>query len=197
MFLKYPRIFTLSLRKIKFMVGFLRFELGFDAGSTKLILHHSPNVLGLDAQNNLKVKMDFLRDELNLSDIELKKIIKGLPTIFQISVSSNLLPKLNYLKQVFNEDEVKLKQAIITLPALLGYSLENRIKPRIQAILDIGEDVSRITSAITFAEKKFQEWIESRSIMVNYERRVKEEQRQKTIDEEDNRRSAKIVKWKR
>ena len=195
--IKYPRLFTLSLKKIKFMVGFLKFELNFDPKSVRQILYYSPNVLGLNPLSNVKAKIDFLCKDLDFTEDEVKKVITGMPTIFQLNIESNLLPKIEYLRNIFDDDQAKLRKIILVLPSLLGYSLENRIKPRMTQLLRIHEDPSRITVAITLTDKKFEEWFQNRVVSIQYQKRLQGEARLRDIEDEVSRRKAKVVRWTR
>ena len=51
--LKFPRLFSYSLFKVKHVTGYLRYELGLDARQTKRVLFQAPQVLGL---SELKLK---------------------------------------------------------------------------------------------------------------------------------------------
>jgi len=194
--LKYPRLFTLSLRKIKSVVGFLRYELGLEYENMKRVLFCSPQILGLHPQYNIKTKMDFLRGSLDLTTEELEKLVTCMPTLFQLSIEKNMKPKLEYLKNCF-QDEGKLKQVLIAFPVLLGYSFEKRLQPRMQRLLDIGENPGKIVTAIVLTEKKFDEWIQDRTIAMEYKRRIMEEKRKEDEMNYIAKRKARIVKWTR
>uniref|UniRef100_A0A7S2L9C5 mTERF domain-containing protein, mitochondrial n=1 Tax=Leptocylindrus danicus TaxID=163516 RepID=A0A7S2L9C5_9STRA len=195
--LKYPRLFTLSLSKVKHMVGFFKYELALESASVRKIIHQSPQCLGLSIELNIQAKLRFLRTKLELKEDQLRQIITGMPTIFQCSIERNLDPKLDFLLDAFGGDVEKLKGTVMKLPSLLGYSLEKRIKPRMNFLLDIGEDAHGITGAVTLSAERFEEWLIGRRVKLAYERRKAEERKLAKEAREGERRKERIVKWTR
>eukprot|EP00797_Seminavis_robusta_P011379 Sro185_g080310.1 mitochondrial transcription termination (525) ;mRNA; r:39334-40908 len=124
--LKFPRLITYSLSKIKHNVGFLRYQMGFDADGVRRVLYQAPQVLGLDAEQNLTPKVIFLqRAILGYSSCQTesdaqedpdramkmtRKVILGLPTILNLSVEKNLAPKLDYLRTMLASEASVLQQ---------------------------------------------------------------------------------------
>lgn len=156
--LSFPRIMTHSLRKIKHVVGYLRFELGLEAAQVKRVLYQAPQVIGLNTDDNLKKKVAFLQDEFSLTRNELRRVISGMPTLLICSIEHNLQPKTDYLRTVF-QNKRDLHDAILTLPGLLGYSLEKRIKPRMERLLEIGGHPKGITIGIPMKDEAFDQWL--------------------------------------
>ena len=159
--LSFPRIMTWSLRKIKHVVGYLRFELGLEAAQVKRVLYQAPQVIGLNTEDNLKKKVAFLQDTFSLTRNELRRVIAGMPTLLICSIENNLQPKADYLGTVFENDQ-DLHNAILTLPALLGYSLNKRIKPRMERLLEIGGHPKGITIGVPMKDEAFDQWLERR-----------------------------------
>jgi hypothetical protein len=159
--LSFPRLVSHSLRKIKHVVGYLRFELGLEPAQVKRVLYQAPQAIGLNTETNLKQKVSFLRDSLQLTNNELRSVIAGMPTLLICSIESNLKPKIEYLSQVFGNAK-DLREAIVTMPALLGYSLEKRIKPRMERLLAIGGHPRGITIGIPMKDEAFDGWLTRR-----------------------------------
>jgi hypothetical protein len=165
--LKFPRLLTHSLSKIKHVVGYLRYELGLTGPQVKRVLYQAPQVIGLNTEGNLASKVEFLRAAFALNPDQLRSVVAGMPTLLVLSIDRNLQPKTDYLREAFggsNDDNKHeaLQEAILRLPTLLGYSLDKRIRPRLQAILDAGLDPSRITVGIPMTEEKFDGWLHRR-----------------------------------
>jgi mTERF domain-containing protein len=167
--LKFPRLLTHSLSKIKHVVGYLRFEVGLTGSQVKRVLYQAPQVIGLNTDGTLKLKVEFLRHSFQLDDDQLRSVVAGMPTLLVLSIDRNLQPKTDYLRTAFsrshpyNVDATTLQAAIVRLPTLLGYSLENRIRPRLQAILQAGLDPACITVGIPMNQEKFEGWLERRA----------------------------------
>lgn len=161
--LKFPRLLTHSLIKIKHVVGYLRFELGLSGSQVKRVLYQAPQVVGLNAENNLRSKVDFLRREFSLNDEQLKGVVAGMPTLLVLSVARNLEPKAKYLYDAFESDQAAVSQAVRRLPTLLGYSLSKRLKPRMEAILEADLDPSCITVGVPMKQDRFDGWLRRRS----------------------------------
>eukprot|EP00557_Chaetoceros_sp_GSL56_P012899 CAMPEP_0176482726 /NCGR_PEP_ID=MMETSP0200_2-20121128/3531_1 /TAXON_ID=947934 /ORGANISM="Chaetoceros sp., Strain GSL56" /LENGTH=656 /DNA_ID=CAMNT_0017879065 /DNA_START=91 /DNA_END=2061 /DNA_ORIENTATION=+ len=160
--LKFPRIMTHSLFKIKHLVGYLRYQLGMNAKEVKRVLFQAPQVISLNTDKKVASKVEFLKDTFELTnDKDLRKVISGMPTILLCNTEENIRPKAEYLLKEFGGDRMEMRQAVITLPTLLGYSLEKRIKPRMGQILDGGLQPIKITVGITMTDKKFQGWLDS------------------------------------
>ena len=189
--LRFPRVLTYSLRKIKHNVGYLRYELELDAAGVKRVLYQAPQVLGGNVEGNLACKVEFLQQQVlgsltNGSEEEareaVRKIILGLPTVLNLSVAQNLQPKLEYLRSMLLREErsslpqqespdnaqieepslqTLLWQLVVKKPALLGYSLEKRIKPRLERVITSGLPFYTITSWISMTEEKFESWLYS------------------------------------
>ena len=177
--LKFPKVYSHSLFKIKHVVGYLRFQLGMDATQVKRILFQAPQVISLNTDYTLVSKVEFLNRAFGLRQEryiggsnegsgtgtgsailsdglgDIRKVIAGMPTLLLCSVEKNLRPKADYLLEEFGGDELELRQAVLTLPTLLGYSLEKRIKPRMNQIVDAGIEPIKITVGITVTENNF------------------------------------------
>lgn len=179
--LKFPKVYSLSLFKIKHVVGYLRYQLGMNASQVKRILFQAPQVISLNTDNTLVSKVEFMRNVFGLNQKQynndgmedIRKVIAGMPTLLLCSVEKNLRPKAEYLLDKFGGDSLELRQAALTLPTLFGYSLEKRIKPRMNEILDAGIEPIKITVGITMTEVKFNLWLS------NQRRRI--ENREKLI----------------
>jgi hypothetical protein len=166
--LKFPRLLTHSLSKIKHVVGYLRYELGLTGAQVKRVLYQAPQVIGLNTEGNLASKVEFLRAAFALNPDQLRSVVAGMPTLLVLSLDNNLQPKTDYLREAFGgnnkdaDNHEALQEAILRLPTLLGYSLDKRIRPRLQAILDAGLDPSRITVGIPMTAEKFDGWLHRR-----------------------------------
>jgi len=180
--LKFPRLMTYSIEKIKYVVGYLRYELGLNADGVKRVLYQAPQVLGLDMEGNVAPKIKYLQNalfkvdlaegggEIDEYDIEaqrqvVREIIVGMPTILNLSLKKNLQLKLDYLQNMLEGNTPGrkngiLRETLLLAPALLGYSLDKRIQPRMEQIVNIGLPPSSITVGITFAEEKYQQWLQ-------------------------------------
>ena len=180
--LKFPRLMTYSIEKIKYVVGYLRYELGLNADGVKRVLYQAPQVLGLDMEGNVAPKIKYLQNalfkvdlaegggEIDGYDIEaqrqvVREIIVGMPTILNLSLKKNLQLKLDYLQNMLEGNTPGrkngiLRETLLLAPALLGYSLDKRIQPRMEQIVNIGLPPSSITVGITFAEEKYQQWLQ-------------------------------------
>lgn len=176
MLLKFPRIVTYSLRKIKYVVGYFRFALGLPAGGVKKVLYRAPAVLGLQVDTNVKPKVEFLQRSLDLSNNQLETVLTAMPSLLLLNVDSNLRPKLDYLAETFakllgttggehaGSSTTILRDTVLRLPTLLGYSLEQRIRPRVEAIVRAGVDPSScITIGIPMKQEAFDEWLQRRA----------------------------------
>ena len=164
MLLKFPRLVTYSLRKIKYVVGFFRYQISMTASQVKRLLYQAPQVIGL-SQANIEERITFFRESFGkdgLTEDELKQILAGMPTLLVLSIPNNLEPKRDYLLQAFDNDMQAVKEAVLKLPTLLGYSLDKRIRPRMEAILQAGLEPSRITVGIPMKQDKFERWLQRR-----------------------------------
>eukprot|EP00521_Asterionellopsis_glacialis_P014397 CAMPEP_0195306074 /NCGR_PEP_ID=MMETSP0707-20130614/37015_1 /TAXON_ID=33640 /ORGANISM="Asterionellopsis glacialis, Strain CCMP134" /LENGTH=418 /DNA_ID=CAMNT_0040370283 /DNA_START=14 /DNA_END=1270 /DNA_ORIENTATION=- len=161
--LKFPRLFSNSLAKIKHVVGYFRYELGMEAAQVKRVLYQAPQALSINTDVTLKSKVEFLRDSLSLSNVELIKVLSGMPTLILCGIDSNLKPKVEYLLEAFENNKDQLRKAVTTLPTLLGYSLDKRLRPRMEQLKDSGGHPSGITIGIPMREDKFQTWLQNRA----------------------------------
>merc|ERR1719253_392434 len=78
--LKFPRLFSYSLSKIKHVTGFLRYELDLDPRQAKRVIFQAPQLIGLDTEGNLKQKLDFVKNRLGLTAVELGDVFSKMPT---------------------------------------------------------------------------------------------------------------------
>ena len=155
--MRFPRLFTHSLYRVKHTVGFLRFELALDGQQVKRVIFQAPQIIGLDTEGNLKNKLNFLEDRIGLSQQELAMFIAKMPTIFNLNVQTSLVPKFDYLERCFNTT-VELKSALIKQPVLLGYSLD-RIQSRMEQLIEAGIAPNKITVGISMTEDNFHKWL--------------------------------------
>ena len=182
--LKFPRLLTHSLRKMKHVVGYLRYELGLDAAGVRRVLYQAPQIFGLNTEENVKPKVEYLQrfvtgetdSDTDKQDAEeqrqvTRRLILGMPTVLNLSVEANLRPKLEYLKNALvseqrhgttGEEGKSFRETLLSAPALLGYSLDKRIRPRMEKIIDAGIPASSITTGITMTEAKFEKWLQGR-----------------------------------
>ena len=163
--LKWPRLVTNSLRKIKHVVGFLRFEFNLDASQVKRVIFQSPPTLGL-SDDNLKTTIQFLRETFQLDDDDARKIVVSMPTLLACAIDSNLRPKSEFLLQAFDNDEEELKAIILKQPSLLGYSLEKRIQPRVESLIAIGAHPRSISVGITMTDANFRIWLDEKAVKI-------------------------------
>jgi mTERF domain-containing protein len=153
--LRFPRLFTHSLFKVKHVIGFLRYELSLDAQQVKRVVFQAPQIIGLDTEGNLKPKLDFLQQRINVTQHELALVIAKMPTILCLSVETNLIPKFEYLEHCFNPTGAvsnansEIKETLLKQPTLLGYSLEKRIRPRMEQLKMAGIASRNITVGIS------------------------------------------------
>ena len=207
--LKFPRLMTHSLFKIKHVVGYLRFQLGMDANEVKRVLFQAPQVISLSTDSTLVSKVSFLRDFFDLNnEKDLRKVIAGMPTLLLCSIENNLAPKAKYLLDQFGGDRFELRQAILTLPTLMGYSLDKRIRPRMTRISEKGVEPIKITVGITMTQDNFEKWLGNKSSRIrnggllidscdNQERSSVGIKGTAIIDLEAQQLSGRIVHWKR
>jgi mTERF domain-containing protein len=166
--LKFPRLMTNSLVKIKHVVGYLRFELGLEANDVRRILYQAPQVVSLRSET-IDGKVDFLLQaaapgatrKSPSSTTILRRLIVGMPTLLYLSIDKNMGPKVAYLRDQLGTEA--LSSALDRLPMLLGYSLDKRIQPRLEKILNAGVDGGSITVGITMKEEAFDAWLVGRS----------------------------------
>jgi len=221
--LKYPRLMSNSLRKIKHVVGFFRYEFDLDASQVKRIIFQGPQTVAL-SDDNLKSKISFLRDMFKLDTSEVRKVIVGMPTLLMCSIESNLRPKAEYLLQAFDNDATELKMAILKQPTLLGYSQKKRIEPRMESLIDIGAHPRSIVVGIPMTDANFRVWLERKAMEIvenggkepvrgqkrtprtsrsaalvlgKDETQISEEKEASAIDKASPDRSSRIVHWKR
>jgi hypothetical protein len=183
--LKYPRLFTFGLARVKTRAGYLRYELGLGADQVRRVLGRAPQAaIGL-GETNLKAKVEFLRSALGFGpgergagggsggdddsdDDGFRKVLAGMPTLLMLSVPNNLQPKVVYLVQSLGgrggeaAGRAALRGAVLRHAALLGYSLEGRIRPRMERILRSGADPSSITVGIPLKEADFDAWLRNK-----------------------------------
>jgi mTERF domain-containing protein, mitochondrial len=164
--LKFPRIVTHSLRKIKHTVGYFRFELGMPASQVKKVLYRAPAVLGLVTDTTIRGKVEFLQTTLGLTDSQLQTVLTAMPSLLLLNSKNNLQPKIDFLKGTLQDDVTTttlLRDTVLRLPTLLGYSFEKRIRPRVEAILKAGLDPTCITVGIPMKHEDFESWLQRRA----------------------------------
>jgi len=157
--LKFPRLFTYSLFRIKHVIGYLRFELNLNPSQVKRVIFQAPQVFGL-GEDNVKEKLNILTTRLGLTSEELGHVFSTMPTIICLSANKTLTPKLDYLEQTIINNQI-LKESIIKQPTLIGYSLDGRLRPRMQRLVNAGIPAHKITVGISMSEDKFKNWIKS------------------------------------
>ncbi|GAX16525.1 mTERF domain-containing protein, mitochondrial [Fistulifera solaris] len=155
---KFPRVMTNSLRRIKSVVGYLRYQVGLSGAQVKRLLYQSPQIVSL-RNEHLHQQIESLQLLFDLSDEEATRVMVAMPTLLVLSVSQNLEPKRTYLLEAFGDNRAAVKAAVLRLPTLLGYSLEKRIRPRVEAILDRKLDPSIITVGIPMTQDNFDVWL--------------------------------------
>ena len=162
--LKFPRLFTYSLFRIKHVIGYLRYELELEPRQAKRVIFQAPQILGL-GDDNVKEKLDLLRNRLDLSSNELGLVFSKMPTLICLGTNTTLIPKLDYLGDKLSDENHPnnqlLKETIIKQPTLLGYSLEGRINPRMERLIAAGVPPHKITVGISMSEENFERWLES------------------------------------
>ena len=221
--LKYPRLMSNSLRKIKHIVGFFRYEFDLDASQVKRVIYQGPQMFGL-SDDNLKAKINFLRDTFQLNTNEVRKVVVGMPTLLMCSIESNLRPKAEYLLEAFDNDLAELKLAVLNQPTLLAYSQKKRIEPRMESIIDIGAHPRSIVVGITMTEDNFRVWLKKKAMKIvenggkepipgqkrtprprstaivlskDGKQRPPEEEEASAIDKTAQKRSSRIIHWRR
>ncbi len=185
--LKFPRLVTHSLRKVKRTIGYFRYELNMVAAQVKKVIYRAPAILGLNLEQNIRPKVQFLQSTLDLSDDELHTVLAAMPSLLLLNSEGNLQPKIEYLSSVLlsstendssrNKNQLlisssspsvlsipdQLRDIVLRLPTLLGYSLDQRIIPRVQAILNVGLHPSCITIGIPMTQPAFDKWLGRRA----------------------------------
>jgi mTERF len=173
---KWPRLLTYSLAKIKRIVGYLRYELGFDASQVKRTLYQAPQIAGLSIDGNLRPTVAYLRKALSLSgspdsthgsdeETILQRILVGMPTVLVLNCTTNLGPKIEYLREFCsNGSNRNLQELLLRLPAMLGYSLTNRIIPRVEAMKRFNVDCEAITVGIPMPSAAFDAWLHRKAL---------------------------------
>ncbi|GKY93086.1 hypothetical protein MPSEU_000276900 [Mayamaea pseudoterrestris] len=160
--LKFPRVISYSLSKIKRILGYLRYEIGLVGLDLKRVVNAWPPIFAL-SQANLEGKVHSLRQAFVLSPEELQRVLVTKPTLLRYNFEKSLQPKIDYLRYSFGGDNALLREAIIKLPTLLGYSLDKRIKPRMEAMLYHEIDPRRITVALPMRDEYFTSWLNRQS----------------------------------
>lgn len=164
---QFPKILSYSLKRIKHIAAYLRYEEGFNSVQVKRIFFQAPQIVCLK-EEHLKEKINFVRTTLQLGggahDEQLRSIIAGMPSMLKCSLDSNLVPKTNFLLGAFHNSIDELREAILLQPTLLGYSLEKRIRPRMELLQQNGLEAKKITNAITLREDAFQLWLSSQGM---------------------------------
>ena len=155
--LRFPRVFTHSLYKIKHVIGFLRYELALDAQQVKRVIFQAPQIIGLDTEGNLKAKLNFLQQRIDLTQQELSTFVAKMPTVFSLNVETSLIPKIKYLQRILHTTS-EVKEVLLKQPVLLGYSL-SRIQSRMETLLKAGISPHKITVAISMSESNFLKWV--------------------------------------
>ena len=159
--LKYPRLHSNSLRKIKHTVGLLRYEHDLDAEQAKRVIFQAPQVFGL-SEERVRSNIVFLRDAFELDAGEVRAVVSGMPTLLLCGVEPNLRPKAEHLLEAFDGDRAALRKTLLRQPSLLGYSLEGRVRPRLCRLADIGSGPGAISICISMTDAKFEEWLSGR-----------------------------------
>lgn len=158
--LKFPRVFSYSLVRIKHLTGFLRYEVELDSRQAKRVVYQAPQILGL-GESTIKEKLDYLRNRLALSVDELGLVLSKMPTLMCLGIKT-LASKLDFLEDSFDSSDTQmLKDTILTQPTLLGYSLESRIQPRMQQLKAAGIQPYKISVGISMPEAQFHNWLSS------------------------------------
>lgn len=155
---KFPRLITNSLRRIKYVVGYLRYQVGLSGAQVKRVLYQSPQIVSL-RYGHLSDQIESLQVLFDLTHEEVTRVMVAMPTLLVLSIPKNLEPKRAYLLQAFGNNPDTVKAAVLRLPTLLGYSLEKRIQPRLEAIVDRDVDPSAITVGIPMKEDNFEGWL--------------------------------------
>ena len=185
--LKFPRLVTHALRKVKRTIGYFRYELDMIPTQVKKVIYRAPAILGLNLEQNIRPKVQYLQSKLDLSNDELHTVLAAMPSLLLLNSEGNLQPKIDYLSSVLvsctdsegiNKNQFlmsssfisvaseidQLRDIVLRLPTLLGYSLEQRIIPRVQAILNMGLHPSCITIGIPMTQPAFDKWLLRRAI---------------------------------
>lgn len=167
--LKFPRLVTHSLRKIKRTIGYFRFELNMLPAQVKKVLYRAPAILGLSLERNIQPKVQYLQTSLALSDEELHTVLAAMPSLLLLNSESNLRPKLEFLNATVlanttYHDVSAVREMVMRLPTLLGYSLEKRIAPRMNAIVEAGCEPNCITIGIPMTQTDFHKWLNRRAL---------------------------------
>ena len=180
--LKFPRLATHALRKVKRTIGYFRYELNMIPTQVKKVIYRAPAILGLNLDDNVRPKVQYLQSALDLSNNELHTILAAMPSLLLLNSEGNLQPKIEYLSSVllsctdqekltkneflissFSSSVVsvldQLREIVLRLPTLLGYSLEQRIIPRVQAIMNMGLHPVCITIGIPMTQPAFDKWL--------------------------------------
>ena len=180
--LKFPRLVTHALRKVKRTIGYFRYELDMIPTQVKKVIYRAPAILGLNLEQNIRPKVQYLQSKLDLSNDELHTVLAAMPSLLLLNSEGNLQPKIDYLSSVLvsctdsegiNKNQFlmssssisvaseidQLRDIVLRLPTLLGYSLEQRIIPRVQAILNMGLHPSCITIGIPMTQPAFDKWL--------------------------------------
>ena len=161
--LKFPRLFSYSLFKVKHVTGYLRYELGLDARQTKRVLFQAPQVLGL-SERRLKEKLEFLRNRLGLDEEELNTIFSKMPTVACVG-TNNVSCKLDYMEKILKQEGSlsSLRDVVLRQPTLLGYSHKCRIVPRMQMLVKNNVDPAKISVCVSMSESSFEKWLNRRA----------------------------------
>jgi mTERF len=173
MLLKFPRLVTHSLRKIKRTIGYFRFELNMLPIQVKKVIYRAPAVLGLNLDNNIQGKVEYLQSSLDLSDEQLHIVLAAMPSLLLLNSDGNVRPKLEFLNTTLQQSIYNysisttlptslLRDVVLRLPTLLGYSFERRIRPRMDAIVQAGLHPSSITIGIPMKQDDFDVWLQRR-----------------------------------
>ncbi len=151
--LKFPKVYSHSLFKVKHVVGYLRYGLGMNALQVKRILFQAPQVISLNTDVTLLSKVEFIRDAFGLA---LKQHPQVQHDDDDNSVTSNE-KHIDGVKNMTKEDDVQvddsslrdIRKVISGMPTLLLCSVENNLKPKAEYLFEeFGGDTLELRQAV-------------------------------------------------
>ena len=134
MMLKYPRLLTHSVGKVKCLVAYLRYGLGLDMTQVRCVFERAPQVISLDIDGNISRKIRFLRGDSNSAGSTKYGLINDVFPLTNVA-NSNVNNKNNNdgVRLFFSDEDIR---TIITKnPTLLLCNIERNLRPKVEYLL--------------------------------------------------------------
>eukprot|EP00551_Chaetoceros_affinis_P006443 CAMPEP_0203686204 /NCGR_PEP_ID=MMETSP0090-20130426/48944_1 /ASSEMBLY_ACC=CAM_ASM_001088 /TAXON_ID=426623 /ORGANISM="Chaetoceros affinis, Strain CCMP159" /LENGTH=280 /DNA_ID=CAMNT_0050555425 /DNA_START=819 /DNA_END=1658 /DNA_ORIENTATION=- len=129
--LKFPKIFSHSLFKVKHVVGYFRYELGMNASQVKRILFQAPQVVSLNTDDTLVGKVNFIQDAFKLRHQDHDNDGDSDSDSDDNDDLSSDYGAFSRSRRLDN-----IRKVITGMPTLLLCSIENNLKPKAEYLLE-------------------------------------------------------------